>query len=90
MAQILPLYRTQPQQRVDRATEARENFDVVSFLDHFLETDDYPEAIVSHFSAGSTALEAQDRPDPRTTRQQLTMQHGKDRLAISFGGSKSP
>jgi hypothetical protein len=85
MAHIVPLDRTRQQPTARQKPSKRDPFDVVVFLNHFLESDTYPDGLISQLGASAVAKSATARSPQKRPLHQLVMQTSQNRLALSLG-----
>ena len=85
MAHIVPIDRAKSLHISAEQPTARDPFDVVVFLNHFLESDRYPDAIISQIAPAREKASRQVAKVSRKASQQLKMQLGKHNLAFSLG-----
>lgn len=85
MAQILPLDPTKARAAGGANTPPRDPFDVVVFLDHFLQSDTYPDGLIAQFEDARATAPCAITPASFYPKTHMVMQYGQDRLAFTLG-----
>jgi len=85
MAHIVPIDRNTFRRFSDAESTPRDPFDVVVFLNHFMESDRYPDAIISQMATPQDAAPEPAIRNKPTAHHHLSMQLGPKQLAFSLG-----